>query len=254
MNHKYCLNCDEPLAGKYCSNCGQRDRETEPSTTEWLRILWDDYIAMDKKLLRSIGHLFIPGKLTVEWLEGKQQSYIQPFRLYIFVVFLISGLTYILNQGESGQFISGILTGFLSAYTENHPELPTNFWFSFLIQVGQTTFVPLAAIAASIFNRNRSYIIHCVFCTHVWLACFCGIAFSGLSAATVSRFLNDSASEVISLLQLSLLLYIFVYIVLAARKVYQLSWIATLLRSIAFIPLAFLSWLLPIQLAVGLLF
>lgn len=48
------------------------------------------FFAFDSKAIRSIPRLlFQPGKLTTEYLEGKRETYLAPFRLYLFISIIL---------------------------------------------------------------------------------------------------------------------------------------------------------------------
>src|ERR1043165_1590104 len=79
-----CLNCGTPLAGPFCSACGQRDIPPYPSMRElvvdafWELSGWDGRFASTvKALVRR------PGMLTREFLEGRRARYLSPLRLYL---------------------------------------------------------------------------------------------------------------------------------------------------------------------------
>jgi len=91
-----CLNCEAPLSGPFCSQCGQRDIPPYPSTREllvdafWELSGWDGRFASTaRELIRR------PGGLTREFLEGRRARYISPLRLYLMaslVYFLIAAI------------------------------------------------------------------------------------------------------------------------------------------------------------------
>jgi hypothetical protein len=100
-----CPNCGAPLAGKYCSQCGQRHHE-QPIHHFWHFVseATEDLTHADSRLWQTlVALLFRPGFLTREFLEGRQARYLPPVRLYLVVsviFFLIVGLeARISNQG-----------------------------------------------------------------------------------------------------------------------------------------------------------
>jgi hypothetical protein len=92
-----CANCGAPLAGPYCSECGQR-HQYEPVHHFWhfLSEATEDLTHADSRLWQTlIALLFRPGFLTREFLEGRRVRYLPPVRLYLVVsviFFVIVGL------------------------------------------------------------------------------------------------------------------------------------------------------------------
>lgn len=92
-----CANCGAPLAGKYCSECGQRHHDF-PIHHFWhfVREATEDLTHADSRLWQTlIALLFRPGLLTREFLEGRRARYLPPVRLYLVVsviFFIIAGL------------------------------------------------------------------------------------------------------------------------------------------------------------------
>ena len=79
-----CENCDTPLAGEYCSACGQH-------AIDYRRSLWrvtidalDSFFNWDTKFLKTLGVLLTrPGKLTNDFNAGRRVRYVHPLRLYL---------------------------------------------------------------------------------------------------------------------------------------------------------------------------
>ena len=91
-----CMNCGAPLAGAYCSSCGQETRIETPTVREFVREFVQDQMALEGKLWRTLKVLVTkPGGLTLDYISGRRQCYIRPLRLYLalsVVFFAISGL------------------------------------------------------------------------------------------------------------------------------------------------------------------
>ncbi len=81
-----CLNCGciLPENAKYCPDCSQKN--TDGRVPVWTFVT--DFIAnlfnIDSKLIRTFLALFIPGKLTKEYFQGKHKSYANPVRLFLY--------------------------------------------------------------------------------------------------------------------------------------------------------------------------
>lgn len=92
-----CANCGASLAGKYCSQCGQR-HDGHPVHHFWHFVseATEDLTHADSRLWQTLfALLFRPGFLTREFLEGRRARYLPPVRLYLVVsviFFLIAGL------------------------------------------------------------------------------------------------------------------------------------------------------------------
>jgi hypothetical protein len=93
-----CLNCEAPVSAHFCSQCGQETMLHVPSAREFLHEFVGHYVALEGKLLTSLRLLlFRPGRLTVEYLQGRRVRYVLPLRLYLtfsiifFALFKFSG-------------------------------------------------------------------------------------------------------------------------------------------------------------------
>jgi hypothetical protein len=87
-NHR-CANCDTPLSGNFCSNCGQKAH------------VHRSILHVGEEILHGITHfegkawqtlpmlVFRPGKLTRDYIMGKRARYIAPVSLFLLVVFLM---------------------------------------------------------------------------------------------------------------------------------------------------------------------
>jgi len=91
-DHPNCLNCGAELQGQYCGTCGQRARGRLISLWELLQDAFGDLFEIDSRLWRTLIPLLIrPGRLTLDYLEGKRARYMPPFRMYLVlsVVFFV---------------------------------------------------------------------------------------------------------------------------------------------------------------------
>lgn len=79
-----CPNCGAAVSGHFCHQCGQETVLHMPSTREFMHEFIGHYIALEGKLWKSLGLLlFRPGRLTLEYINGRRVRYIQPLRLYL---------------------------------------------------------------------------------------------------------------------------------------------------------------------------
>jgi len=80
-----CLNCGTVLQGPFCHYCGQPDKNFLRFFPVLLRELMEDFLDFDSRFMRTMKPLlFIPGKLTRDYLDGRRFRYTPPLRLYLF--------------------------------------------------------------------------------------------------------------------------------------------------------------------------
>jgi hypothetical protein len=80
-----CMNCGTPLRGPFCHHCGQPDKNLVRFFPVLMRELMEDFLDLDSRFVRTIKPLlFLPGKLTRDYLDGKRFRYVPPLRLYLF--------------------------------------------------------------------------------------------------------------------------------------------------------------------------
>lgn len=94
----HCLNCNSPVQGEYCQHCGQSIRDnSDRSLTRLLGEVFGNFFFLDNRILVSLKHLFaFPGRMTVEFIEGKRKKFISPITLFLFfnlIYFFVNPLT-----------------------------------------------------------------------------------------------------------------------------------------------------------------
>lgn len=82
----HCKNCGTKLEGMYCHRCGQYALDIEQPFWKYVRQYFENVYQFDSKIWQTLYLLFRrPGFLTQEFNAGKINSYVHPFRLYMFV-------------------------------------------------------------------------------------------------------------------------------------------------------------------------
>ena len=96
---KICKNCSAEIIGEYCHVCGQRYHAHKESFGELAFEFVSDFLHFDSKFFRTaLPLLFIPGKLTQQYNDGKQKSQFHPIRLYLFCSFIYFLIFFALND------------------------------------------------------------------------------------------------------------------------------------------------------------
>ena len=84
-HHPYCLNCHYPLAefDKMCSQCGQKPTDGKTTMHDLLHEFIHTLFHLDGKFFWTLKHVFIPGRLTLEFFKGHHKRYAHPVQLFI---------------------------------------------------------------------------------------------------------------------------------------------------------------------------
>ncbi len=104
VEKRYCHNCHYPLPGygQYCPNCSQKYTTGRITLWQLLGDFFESILNIDSKIFRTLGHLFIPGKLTQNYFAGRQKRYIPPIRLFfVMAIFHFAAINIIINYVES---------------------------------------------------------------------------------------------------------------------------------------------------------
>ena len=82
----HCLNCGTPLTGPFCSQCGQREFDFRRSFGHMMLDAGESLFHIDGRITRGVVFLlFLPGRLTRQFLLGKRASQVPPLRFYLFI-------------------------------------------------------------------------------------------------------------------------------------------------------------------------
>ncbi|BDU78226.1 DUF3667 domain-containing protein [Mesoterricola sediminis] len=85
-----CLDCGAELHGRYCSACGQRGGPRDLRLLHVLEEMVHDLSHFDGRLLRTLRLMLLrPGQVTAEYLAGRRTRHVPPFRLYVFISFVL---------------------------------------------------------------------------------------------------------------------------------------------------------------------
>ena len=90
MEEATCLDCGRQLSGRFCSSCGQRHGDHDLSLKHVVEEVLEEFLHFDGRLLGTLRRLlFRPGQLTLDYLAGRRSRFLPPFRVYIFVSFVL---------------------------------------------------------------------------------------------------------------------------------------------------------------------
>ena len=87
-NRPYCPNCHFPLRQRdaYCAHCGQKRTDKRVTLGLLLGDFFSTLFNFDGQVFRTLGALFVPGKLTEAYFAGQHQRYVKPVRLFLALI------------------------------------------------------------------------------------------------------------------------------------------------------------------------
>ncbi len=102
-----CHNCGAVAPGNFCSMCGQTTHVHMPTLFEFLHEFISHHVALEGTLVASLKRLlFSPGRLTLDYYQGKRARYVAPLRLYLtfnVIFFLAVSLFQTIGLGSISQ-------------------------------------------------------------------------------------------------------------------------------------------------------
>ena len=116
---KRCRNCNTPMSerARYCSHCGQKDTTGRIKFRALLAEFLETVLNIDNKTIRTITALFIPGKLTNEFFQGRHESYFRPLRIFIIMGILhFAVIAYVVNEATEEALIEQKQEVYSNAY------------------------------------------------------------------------------------------------------------------------------------------
>lgn len=80
-----CPNCGSSRSNRFCSVCGQNDRDYSQSLLSVISVAFRETFEMDSRVARTLGDITIhPGRPSAEFAKDRRARYVTPFRLYLF--------------------------------------------------------------------------------------------------------------------------------------------------------------------------
>lgn len=94
-----CENCGYEFKGHFCPNCGQEVAEFNRPFGFVIYDFMGNFFAFDTRFFRTFWNLLVkPGFLTEEFFKGHRMRYSPPFRIFIFLSFILFLLLQIITE------------------------------------------------------------------------------------------------------------------------------------------------------------
>jgi hypothetical protein len=256
-----CPNCGQPRSGAYCSHCGQDAREHVISIWRLFHDYLGDFFNFDSRVFRSLRPLlFRPGFLTSEYVRGRRASYIPPVRLYVFSFLICAALLGLTGHRAERMVQIGNLTGeqadnvkaqgdqaakdvirvtgvesptlreFITERMERIRRDPKEFSRALgkNVPLMLVFSLPLLAMFNKLMFWRHYFVEHLVFYLHYHTFAVVDVTVAMLLGRLEKRFIPDNTA--LSLLQLALWIYLFVYLFMAIRRHYRQGRLMTTLK------------------------
>lgn len=97
-----CLNCGHPLelSDRYCPYCSQANSTKHLTIKDFFEEFLGEIVNLDTRLFRTLSTMaWRPGRISLDFINGKRKSYANPFRLLLSVAII-----YFLMITVSGDF------------------------------------------------------------------------------------------------------------------------------------------------------
>ncbi len=235
-----CATCQTPLAGQWCSVCGEKWASPDPTWHDFLHEATHEFLHLDGKIFCTIRMLFLePGKLTAEYLRGRRVPYIGAVRLYLTMSLLFFVLSSIIpNPNPNSRQIEPVPdipagTDFASRVAAGGRIVkadPESFVSKLTVAFPKMMFalVPVFAILLRFVyrNRRRNYPAFLYFSLHFHAAVFGLLIFT----LPLQSFVSD---EWMTAAQGLVLVGSFVYLIIALKHVFGGRRLQTFLRASA---------------------
>lgn len=261
-----CANCQATLAGHYCHQCGQPDREVVRFFGSLTRDFLAEVFSLDSRAARTLAALCTrPGFLTNAYLSGRRYRYVAPLRLFLLTSLLCIFAVWSLNlaRGTSVVMLNGgadatgeatVVPTELSVRLpglspENQQQLqrrlersldkiqedPGDFVDDLLeiIPNSMLLLVPLFALYMRLIYplAHRYYIEHLIHALHGHAFLFVMILGLMLIESAIAATGASWLVNLLGLLETAVMVWIPVYLLLSVKAVYRQGWGMTVFKT-----------------------
>ena len=211
----HCKNCDTPLLGAFCHQCGQRNVDLQRSLASLIADPLREAFDVDGRLARSLITLIgKPGVLTRSYIEGRRQYFTPPLRLYLVVSLLFFLLVaWLARQGIFFE-VNANTTDEIRVLSEQLPRM-------------MFVCLPIFALLLKLLYRRYYYFDHLIHALHLHTAAYLALALM----LPFERLAEES--WLLLAIQLIVFGYMILYLTVSQRQVYQTLWLITLAKTAA---------------------
>ncbi len=192
-----CLQCDSPMPGKFCSECGQSARVGPLRFKSLIGEAITSVVDLELPILRTTkGLLLAPGRTAGAWVDGRRKTFTNPIK-YCVIVGVLFTLVIRFQLADAASIESGGQPGAGQAtYT-----LSSLFqeYVAFLLMLLAVPFAPIAGMLSRVLKVRRS--------STDWYALFLYCLGISLLLQMLSGFVSSTVAEFASILPAVFLLW-----------------------------------------------
>ncbi len=89
----------------FCPTCGQKNTDGRITFRELLEDLFEAIFNIDSRVFRTMGGLIRPGRLTIDFFQGRQKRYVNPLRLFFVSTLILFGMISYIGRGKINAFV-----------------------------------------------------------------------------------------------------------------------------------------------------
>lgn len=234
-----CKNCEISLQpeDKFCNQCGAPVVTQKLTLKKVLGEFTEKYLSLDNKFLKTFKTLFTrPDEVVNGYLSGVRMKFVNPIT-YLFIAVTLSGINvFLMRKGYLGNIDYSRVTGDQKAPFDMNVYMNTVYDYNSLIVF---SFLPLLALISKIvfYNfKNYNYAEHNViyFYTYSQMSVLMVLAVPFVMIFNLDYFIFTFSS----------ILVMIVYHFYALRKIFQLSVKQMVVKTLLFLPIGFLFYII----------
>ena len=247
-NSEQCVTCGAYLSGDFCSQCGEQKLNPKLRSLHYiLSDIIEDLTSVDGKLWQTLKSIILkPGQLEYDYHVGRRVQYLKPITLFfvlnvLFVMFSPISDFYVtlidqVSLQQYSAYIKPVLLEYLAsnqisyeAFEQNYNQLVVVLARSLIILQ-----VPIYALACSLILYNKNYFSGDYFNFslnfHSWLLMWVIIAMAPAFIFAIFIQLFELPIEPNRIYFLLLPIGISIYLLIAMRRMFKLTWLQSLWR------------------------
>lgn len=243
-----CKNCNTSLkeADDFCNHCGAKVIRNRLTIRNLFEHFSEQFLNYDNKFLQTFIHLFSKPEAVIGcYNDGTRKKYINPIS-FLAISLTLSGIYFYFFKEKFSQIMKTSSIANISDGQQKLTEAITNFTTEYN-SIIYFVVIPLIAVVSLIVFYNKKY----NFTEHVVIYLYSMSLSSMVTIVLTCIILIISADNYITFSAITYV-FMFVYHGYLLKRIFQLSAKELIIKTIIFIPLFFISYLM-ISFAIGLI-